>query len=335
MESGLQFKRCNQAGCTIHEDGVCLEDFDDPTQCPHFYLAEDEESDSQIDESEPKKKDVIELFDGEQLTLNNVKKVTYKYPTEVVYLIGEHDSGKTTILATLFEMFQMGPFFNYNFAGSYTQVGFERRCFYSRIESDRSVPDTERTKLLEFNFLHLALKTNPAAPETIHLLLSDISGEKFKRARNSSDEMRELSLMSRAKIVNYVIDGEKLAKPRLRFAAINEAKLFIQKALDVGVFDKNTKLNFIVSKWDLLNPIIDFNYQEHIENAFTRDFLQRLRALDFHKIAVRPFEITKEFELGHGLIKILNSWLVEDSPPLEAKEPASLVHERMINNYTA
>lgn len=334
MEPEIQFKKCTQAGCTIHEDGVCLENFEDATQCPHFYLAENGDTDSDIEELAQEKKEVIELFDGEQLTLKNVRQVTYKYPTDVVYLIGEHDSGKTTILATLFEMFQMGPFHEYNFAGSYTQVGFERRCYYSRIGSDRSVPDTERTKLLEFNFLHLALKKNPERPETIHLLLSDISGEKFKRARNSSDEMRELSLMSRAKIVNYVIDGEKLAKPRSRFAAINEAKLFIQKALDVCVFNKKTQLNFIVSKWDLLNSVSDFNYLEHIEGAFTRDFQGRLRGIEFYKIAVRPLEITDEFELGHGLLKILNSWLVKETQTLLPEE-VMLIQERMINNFPA
>jgi len=335
MESDLVIKKCKQPECTINKDDVCLEGFEDTSQCPHFYLIEDAENENRQGtlDTLPENNN-ISLFNGEELSITETKTITYRYPVNLIYIIGEHDCGKTTILATLFEMFQVGPFYNYKFAGSLTQVGFEKRCFYSRISSGNGVPDTERTKSEEFNYLHLALKTDTDKQHVSHLLMSDISGEKFKRAKNNSDEMTELLMMSHSDTVNYVLDGEKLANPKLRHGAIMDAILFIQKALDVEVFTNKTNLNFIISKWDILHEVTTFDYETNIKNVFMDSFSKRLKSLNFFKIAVRPKSFNNGFKLGHGLIDLLNSWTKTIPQITIPTEYDVLNSDRMIYMYS-
>jgi ATPase subunit of ABC transporter with duplicated ATPase domains len=70
----------------------------------------------------------IRLYSGEELSLKDVNLVTHKYLYKLILIIGDTDSGKTTLLATLYDLFQIAPFKDYLFAGSLTQIGFETRC---------------------------------------------------------------------------------------------------------------------------------------------------------------------------------------------------------------
>jgi hypothetical protein len=276
----------------------------------NFYLneegAEELEDDDKINQepttiAEPSlQANTFKLFRGEELSFDQLPEVTYRYPASKIYILGEHDSGKTTILATLFEMFQVAPFHGFYYAGSLTQIGFEKRCFYSRLSSENEDADTERTKSEEFHFLHIALKSNLSAKKATHFLISDISGEKIKRAKSNTKDMKDLAVISDAAHVSYVIDGEKLTDIKTRQAVLTQAKTFIRKAIDERVLDDTTRLSVIISKWDLLSDIADFDFTGLIENSFSSDFKGHLKELGFLKLAVRPQSFNK-FKLGHGL----------------------------------
>jgi len=303
-------------------------------QAPDFYLDEDDseaDEESQNENIEVAKIPVktVSLFKGEELKVAEITEVTYRFPVFKIYILGEHDSGKTTILATLFEIFQAAPFYDYHYAGSLTQIGFERRCFYSRLASGNDDFDTERTKAEEFRFLHLALKKSYLEKKATHLLLSDIAGEKIRRAKGNSEDMKDLSIISDSHHISFIIDGEKLIEIKTRQAALTQAKTFIRKAIDEKIIGEKTRLAIIVSKWDLVEGVEGFDYNQLLVTPFTRDFAARLNELDFLKIAARP-ENFKVFKLGHGLFDLLNLWFkfekkMDDPSPEE-------MSSRMINN---
>jgi hypothetical protein len=304
-----------------------------------FYLEEEgriepDEDNGEISESEITAKTVaapkmVKLFRGDELTIGQLTEVTYRFPASKIYILGEHDSGKTTILATLFEMFQFAPFHGLYFAGSLTQVGFEKRCFHSRLSSKNEEADTERTKTEEFRYLHIAVKSDPKLKQANHFLISDISGEKIKRAKSNTNDMQDLSVISDASHVSYIIDGSKLIDIKTRQAILSQAKTFIRKALDEKIIFNHTNLSIVVSKWDLLEGDAAFNYQLLIEDPFTRDFKSQLPKLTFLKIAVRPKSFAA-FKLGHGLNDLLNLWnSVTEKKGTDNSQESST---RMINN---
>ena len=124
------------------------------------------------------------------------------------------ESGKTTLLTSMYESFQDAPFGGYEFAGSATLPGFEQRCHEGRIESEGLGAHTLRTPAaVGASFLHLRLRTEDESREFSDLLLSDISGELFDRAKDSTDECKALSFLRRADRLVLLLDGARLANP--------------------------------------------------------------------------------------------------------------------------
>jgi hypothetical protein len=109
--------------------------------------------------TDQKKSDILNLFDGEELTDNGLGEITSEVDGKLVLLLGEPSSGKTTLFASLFDQFQKGPVADYLFAGSKTQIGFEKRCHFARVVSKGVHSNTERTFLSNgISYLHLAVR---------------------------------------------------------------------------------------------------------------------------------------------------------------------------------
>src|SRR3990172_2742237 len=105
-----------QEGCQVGSTGKCVEGFDPPSTCP--YLTSSSIPDAGADA--PAQSAFIDLPKGEALTEVQASDVTREGPTRVVVLAGPADSGKTTIITSLFEAFLEAPFANFLFAGSRT-----------------------------------------------------------------------------------------------------------------------------------------------------------------------------------------------------------------------
>jgi hypothetical protein len=279
-----------------------------------FYLEDNPEEENKVKKVPVKKQDdnSIQLYTGEELTAAEAKLVTYRHKTTLIIVVGEYDSGKTTFLATYLERFHEKPFEDFLFAGSTTLIGFERRCHLARLSSNLSKPKTPKTPSTEFSFLHLAVKQK-SQPEKgiIHLLISDVSGERIKRARNNSAEMEQLSLLKRADHIIVMIDGEKLADKKKRHLAILEAQTFIKMALDVRVLNNESKVKIVVSKWDKIHSDTSFNYQSLIKAPFETNFSKRLGKLEFTEVASRPEIDVEDIKSGFGLETLLSEWCTE------------------------
>ncbi|MDZ4786371.1 MAG: hypothetical protein SGJ02_09885 [bacterium] len=312
METQIK-KICHQPGCKILEGGSCLESIDvTKDECPHFYV--DNENDDVKDDNsnaQTKQSTSVKLFTGRELSFKETSIITDRYDSKLIAIVGESKSGKTTLLAEYYINLQKQPIKEYYFAGSKTQTGFEERCFYATVGSKAKKPDTGRTQSREFSFLHLALKhKDELDKEPTHFLISDIWGERFREAKGSTALMQELTILKSADFVLFIIDGEKIATKATRALTIEEAKTFIQKALDENIFDSNTNLKVAVSKWDFLYSDSSFDFADKIERVFKGRFESRLGKIEFTKLAARSENAS--LEAGYGLYELLKSWKTEN-----------------------
>lgn len=307
-----QLKKCKQDTCHVSEDGKCLEGLE-LKDCPHFYLTESEKVEVGSSETETHK-NTVHLFSGEELSLRDSTIITYNYAYTLVGIIGNHDCGKTTLLATLFDKFQDGPIDNtFYFAGSYTQIGFEKKSHLSRKHSGLSTPQTGHTTNSEITLLHLALKKkNRLNQPAKHLLLTDVKGERFETARVSLSAMQELDLLSKCNFIIIVLDGRKLIQLREKNAVIREMKSFLKMALEAKVITANQPVKIVISKWDLIHQSGQVKIEEFVKSGFERDFEGLITQLTFAKIASRPAEADGTFEWGYGMAGLLEEWLGEE-----------------------
>jgi hypothetical protein len=296
---------CTRPNCTVASGGPCLEGFDPAQTCP--YLARSPASGSDEDQMAA----FVDLPSGEALTEVEASSVTRQGITKVVIVAGPVLSGKTTILTSLYEAFLEAPFGNSLFAGSRTLVGFERRCHDGR-SSNRARRQTLRTPISKLvNFLHLRLvPMKGAESDAQNLLLSDISGERFKALRDSAAAVREMPVLGRADHFCIVIDGEKLTNATLRHSARNDARSILRSVVESRVLQSTCRIQVAFTKWDM---VVDQPDQKSLRQFVTdtRSSLQQAAAqhstLEFFEIAARPEGTRVPF--AYGLPTLLRSWL--------------------------
>lgn len=329
-------RKCTQANCKVHEDGKCLEDLK-LSVCPHFNRGEalnvvkvSEESQTYVKENVLKPRNTTKLYSSEELNISQTSLITNNHLTKLIFIVGESGTGKTTILAEIFNSFQLGLFSKFQFAGSLTQIGFERRCHLSRINSKSESPVTDKTRSKEFNFLHLCVRSTTNNKKH-HLLLSDIAGERFQRARDSSTAMKELGLMNRSKEIYYLIDGKRLADKTERNSIIANNNSFIQQAIDDAIFTKETVLKIYFSKWDLLVKA-GLNLENLIISQMKKDFSDKIKGIEFYYMATRP-DSNEELENLFEIESFLEFWTRDDSN--ETKSRLEFENgNRLFHNYT-
>ena len=327
-------RACDQEACTVAVDGVCLEGvaLDD---CPHHSIVTLDESHENDDAGrEPEDQQVkpgVRLFSGEELDLEGVRQVMASSLTRMVVTVGDPDSGKTTLLAELWEQFQRGPFAGFLFAGSRTQPAFDRRCHLARIASGRSKPDTERTKRSdEVKWLHMAVRNSGLATPTQHLIFSDVSGEILRRMRDSTEEAARLSGFNRADHNLFLMNGAHLISIDERQRARTNAIMSLRSMLEAGQLGAHSLVDVAVSKWDLVVGKLeeanttDFLKETKIE--MTRRFEGSLGRLRFRHIAARP-ESGSGVSKAYGLSELFGSWvrdtLLVKPPVFSAPTPTS------------
>ena len=286
-------------------------------------LPEDIDADPEVDQAE-----VVEPYpSGEALTAEEALTITRSAPTRVIVVAGPAGSGKTTLVASLYERFHDGPLAGYLFAGSRTLVGFERRCHLSRRASSRETPDTERTSQAASDvLLHLKVRAELGGPR-VDMLFTDIYGEAFRQAADSTDEAEQLTVLRRADHVALLLDGAKLASPTQRQEPYSQADALLASCLEVGVLGPDSQVQMLVTKADKLRsgPRVETNL------AFVADrwawlegrYRNRLASLEHFEIAARP-ESPSHLRSAHGLDTLFPLWVSRPrpaSPPPTAAPP--------------
>ncbi len=320
---------CNNSDCKVQEDGICIEGHSEVSECPNIQPIKLEEvnvdsqdtlvneiTDQQFSENTTVPDEIImtDLPDGSTLSEEEIYNLSSETQTQLIILAGAYESGKTTLLASIWQLFLDGPFAGYLFAGSFTLPGFEERCHLSMITSERAIPITKHTGLIEKTILHLKVNSSENNGSQ-NLLFSDLAGEWYRLAKDSVEECKKITLLSRADHITILIDGKKLIKPKKKHEAFSNVRMLLRSFIDAEMVDQNTFVEIVFAKWDLIEPIIkkDKSLRDFIEiiKKDLQELVQtRVGKLTFFQIAARP-EIGSDINFGYNLDKLFKTWVQE------------------------
>ncbi len=267
----------------------------------------------------------IQLSPGTALNAAESRSITSAYPTQLVVFAGSEDSGKTTLLLSIYESLNKGPFADYLFAGSRSLVGFERECHLNRLASRQNAPDTERTKPSEQGiFYHLSLLDceGNRKPGRQEVLFTAVSGELFRSASDSTEGAKALTFLKRADVLAVLVDGEKLAKVQARQQAVSDAQTLLQSLLDADMVAPEAIVEFVFSKHDCIKRAGDDaeEFQDDARQRLIAAFADRLSTIGFRLVAARPAP-ESDLPFADGVATALRSWL----SPCESVRTKSLV----------
>lgn len=262
----------------------------------------------------PETPEFIRLPPGTVLTEAEALALAADRSVRTIVLAGAADCGKTTLLTSLYDLFQSGPVKLVQFAGCDTFPAFEQRCHLSRAESENKTADTSRTPYdgPHPEYLHLKIQNGESESDHIDFLFTDVSGEMFEHARNSTDECRQLTFLKRASHFVVFLDCEKAMLTDKKWAMAQDAKSLIQSCLDSSILEATCFATLVWAKCDYFEAAKDkaavAEFVKVIENDFKVSFSGKLPNLKFHRTAARPSRYPK-LKLGYGVQELLHDWI--------------------------
>ncbi|WP_420192776.1 TRAFAC clade GTPase domain-containing protein [Klebsiella pasteurii] len=315
---------CARNDCSYSTTGICLEGHSSPESCSFIGMDdshlvdldgyEGDENEEEVIDEILLNNDFISLSSGETLTIPDVDHFLLSKPAKFVAIIGELDSGKTTLICSLYECFLKGKFSGYSFKGSRTLIGFEKRAHHSRIDSGRVMPDTLRTSFFDgLRYFHLSLvkeETENVKPEYFDLMLSDRAGEQYQQARSNSENIKELIEIKKSDYIVLLLDGAKLADPFQRHSAMQAVRRTLWAFLDADALSSTSKVQVVTTKLDLLSEIpqkeiFDELIQE-FKSSLISDLGPRLGELSFSEVSAR--DPSAQYPLASGLDNLVKEW---------------------------
>jgi hypothetical protein len=289
--------------------------------------------------STPLAQQPLRLHRGTPLKINEIAQITRREYTPIIFLAGDVKSGKTTLLGSIHDAFQFGPLAGFNFAWSETIMGFEERCFESRVRSGRKTPTTPRTQPQEGQeFFHLRLRRDSKSSFR-ELLFADMSGEFYERAIKNAAELREkeFEILPRCDYFLLLLDGQKLLDLEQRQDVRRDALTFLQRCQEEKLIRRETALQVMISKWDIVarrSPEEQNHCKQFVVSHFSEAVLRR--TVEVIPIASRPDSESKGIEKLFGIREVFAKW-VETIPTLlrptehETKKGQT---KRMFNRFT-
>jgi hypothetical protein len=265
--------------------------------------------------------DDVNLYEGTALPLDESYGLANAFPTRAIVVMGEKDAGKTTLVAEIHHAYLKAPFAGFLFAGSRTLIGFEERCFLSRLNSEQTKEDTERTKYADIRLLHLSLAPASMPQKRTHLLLTDVSGERFKEVRTSVEEARELApLIQRADTMVLLVDGDRLSLARTQMTTETNACVLLRCLMEAGGLSTSSCLDVVISKWDFMVLRSAEARLAQLEDAVrkvTGPLVPR-----FHRVAARV-KGGVAIAPGFGVSSLVEGWMREKAPSLPRTSAAA------------
>ncbi len=308
--------QCGNPACKVRQDGKCVEGLD-KDKCPHYGKPLAAPASPGATEAD---RHGIVLPSGDLLDQEEASQVLRRGGSRVIAVVAPKDAGKTTLVASLFELFLRGPIGPFQFCGSRTMYAFERACHPSRGVSRNVRPKTERTLLTTVKFYHAAV-SRPGGP-VLDLVVADRNGEDYGNAADDASEVEEFVEIRRANTINFLIDGRQLADPVTRNTVGFEMLAIVQALVDGGAIEGRPRVALVLTKLD------DVERSGNGERA-KRDFIKIVAKFrETHADAfgeIRSFEVAAcpsdmSLPLGHGVAGLLAYW--EENAPHAVSQPA-------------
>jgi hypothetical protein len=256
----------------------------------------------------------IRLPAGTVLTEAQALALASDRTVRVIVIAGAVDCGKTTLLSSVYELFQTGPVKAIQFAGCDTFPAFEKRCYLSRAESGNESADTVRTIYdgPHPEYLHLKIQTGDSEADHIDFLFTDVSGEMFEHARNSTDECKRLTFLRRASHFLVFLDCEKALLADKKWGMVQDAKSLLQSCLDSSMLESTCFVTVVWAKCDFFEAANNKDtvsaFVKEVEDDFRASFGERIPKLKFHRTAARPTRFPN-LKMGYGVRELLGDWI--------------------------
>jgi len=322
MADDAQQRACRKVDCQVAVTGKCAEGHDPLASCPNYGSQVVEPADGydgELDSTEspavgPER---IRLPTGDALTPEEVDQFLRWRDGTFVCIIGDSHSGKTTLISAVYDRFLKGNFAGLGFVGSRTLVALEQRSHHARVDSGRISPETVRTSLQDgLRYFHFAVAPSDRPAKRTDILLSDRSGEMYRKARDNSAEVSNLPEIRQANRIVLLLDGARAVDPIERNGALQSVRQTLRMLLDNGGIDAFSCVQIVTTKVDLISASSDAQACRDNVSAFcqrlTSDFGQRLASLSYHDIAAR--DPTGTLVSAHGLDTLLLDWTILHAP---------------------
>lgn len=306
-----QSVRCANAECNFAADGRCVEGFA-IDECPHVSTLEVDDIE-EVDEAEPLREEekVVSLASGETLIRGDASSLQRRRPSRSVGIVAPNEAGKTSLIASVYDLLQNGPVDGIGFAGSSTLVGFERVCHDARTSSKRGLPHTERTSAgADATFFHLDLR--PADGEVVSLFIADRSGEDYLAASDDLTRATGFFELRRADVLTVLVNGEHLATSAQRHETKAVTPQIVGALVEAGAVRRGCRLAVVLTKQDvvLASPnearvAADFS---EIVQAIIEDNGSFFATIEHFVVAASPRELGKVTR-GEGVNRLLRLWL--------------------------
>lgn len=311
--------KCNLKDCPVFDKGICMEGFDQKSieDCPNSF---EENSDEPVDslgdshsnftaELEFNTEDIDDLIEQEvninqglELTSSDLRKLSYNKRLNVILLMGEPNSGKTTLIASIYDQFQKRGINNLLFKGSMSLIGYEKRCFLSRWNAiNFDDPDTIRTSTYDEHYLHLNLFDSKTKVSR-DLMFSDVSGEYYSEIRDLNKTAESFTSLLNSTHSFYVIDGAGLLGQK-RHSIKNNAIRFIERIINLPKFQRLKEMNIVITRKDAFEDI------EKLKAFFIEPLESKFPNIDFiyFPVASRVTKTSNEqVKEGDGIPEIVN-----------------------------
>lgn len=320
---GIAPVTCSNPDCRVAETGRCVEalPFSD---CSFYGRQPGAESVLLDDEPEVVQEEAaIPLPGAGTLTPAEASKVLRAGETRVIAVIGPSDAGKTSLIASLYDMLQKGPVNGLDFAHSRTLHAFEQTCHDARAASQRGRPHSRRTPLGEVRFYHLELGGEPLK-HRVALVLADRAGEDYRSAADDISTVEAFLEVKRADSLAILIDGQRLLNDGMRHNVRSEICMMLQALVDGGSVAAGQRLALVLTKQD---AVLDSDLRERAGDDFNR-ILTKVKSSfghvfsEIHAFPVAASPQSQVIPRGSGVAELLSFWLEPSIPmPMAANVP--------------
>ena len=325
---------CTKADCAAPDTGLCAEGHKPIDSCPFYRQAERAaDGSTQVEAVLDQTGDLgilerVDLPSGKSLTPAAVDAFLRWRPAIFVTIVGDLNSGKTTLICSIYDRFLRGPFANYLFTGSRTLFGFERWSHRSREASGGVKPDTEHTsRREELRFFHFAVSRSDRLDSRRDIMLSDRAGEIYRETRDHPEKVEELREVYIADRLVLLLDGSRIADPVERAEAMQSVRQTLRAFLDGGALHASSVVQVVTTKIDLLNKLEDKPAIDTLLADFQRrldsDFGPRVGRLAFFSVSARDPD--GQLAPAFGVDALFSDWAEASSHTATPSKAESVV----------
>jgi GTPase SAR1 family protein len=288
--------KCSNPDCNFEQDGKCVEGTDD-SSCSNLddfsnielVSPDNDEDEDVIVQSKPTVDSSKTKISGQlPLSIDETQARLKAREGKIIAFVGPIGVGKTTLISSMYDVFQKTHDLPMSFGGSDTLFAFESLCHHARITSRASQVHTPRTSVSEgVTFYHLAVKS--LIGKRIDLFLADRAGESYTEIPNNLESASSCVEIQRADLVLFLVDASCLGNLRSRHVTRRSTVNLIKSFHESNILLPSRKCCLLLTKYDLVLGT-DTEKIAESESKKIKDEIKRSTSIDLNimSISARP-----------------------------------------------